>query len=150
MHDAFDTVTKMRHVEVDQQSDFVTTKLEISQHLRDVKREQLFNGLQFDDDAVFDEKVYAVARVDLNVVVKDGQPELMIETDAILLQLISKTSIVGALQAAGAQSCVHLHRRAQNLLCDLFVQHLVNNLRFLHSSVVESLRTEAELQSSVL
>ena len=89
----------------------------------------------------FSTRVDAVPGVDLDVVIKDRQSHLMIEADAILPQLISKARVVGTLQTADAKRRVNLHRRAKNLLCDLFVKHLAKNLRFLLSSVVESVRT---------
>jgi hypothetical protein len=45
---------------------------------------------------------------------------------------------------------MNFHRRSQDLLGDCFVQHGVGNLRFLHSSVVESLEQDPALQPPVL
>ena len=68
-----------------------------------MQRKQLFDRLQFDDNAILDKKVDAVPCVDLDVVVNDRQPHLMIEADAILPQLISKTRVARAFQTARAQ-----------------------------------------------
>jgi len=46
----------MRHIEVDDVSNRPATELEVGKHLRRVQREKLFDRLQFDNDAILDEK----------------------------------------------------------------------------------------------
>ena len=52
-----DTLFQMRHVEVDDESNRPATELEVGKHLRRVQREKLFDRLQFDNDAILDEKI---------------------------------------------------------------------------------------------
>src|SRR5258708_6034585 len=114
------------------------TEFQVRQDLSEMKGKQFLHCLQFDDDAVFDQKIDPVSRVDLNALIYNGKSDLMLKRDTIQPELVAEASIVGALQAAGTERGVHVHRRAKNLFRDRFVQHEKCYLRVLRSSVVDS------------
>ncbi len=98
--------------------------------------EQFLHRFQFDDNAIFNQEIDAVPSLDLNVVVNHWQPDLMIEVNAILVQLITEARVIRAFEAAGSQRCVDLQRRGE-FLSDRFVKQK-RGLRFLSSPEVES------------
>ena len=135
----------MRNVEVNEQSNFMITEFEVGQNLSEMEGKQFLHCFQFDDDAVFDQEVDSIARVNLNPVVDDWESCLMLESDTVLRKLITQTRIVRAFKASRADCRVHFHRCSENPCCDHFVKHEDLDLRVLLSSVVESF-----LQSPVL
>src|SRR5665213_1772894 len=140
----------MWHVEINEQPDLMITEPQIGQDLRHMEGKQLFHCFQFKDDAVFDQKIDSVARVDLDAGIDHRESYLVAEGDAIFLELIAQTRVVSAFQAACANASVHSHRRAKNLLRNRIVQHRCEFLRVPRSSVVESYRMSSCVQSPVL
>jgi len=140
----------MRHIEINQQADLMITELQVRRNLSEMQRVQFFHRLQLNDDAFSDKEIDSIPRIDLNPVIYHRQPQLMVEFNAIFCELIPQARVVRALEASCAQSGVHFHGSAQNLLGDLFVKHDVCP-PFLLSSVVESFSmVESVLQSPVL
>ena len=140
----------MRNVEVNEQSKLISTQFQVRENLREVQRQQFFDGLQLDDDAVFDDEVYSVGRVQLNALIDDWQSHLMPECQSIFRELIAQTGIVRAFQAAGAERSVHGHRSAENSFCNCDVQtHVFSSVSSV-SSVVESLDVMSVVQAPVL
>jgi hypothetical protein len=63
----------MWNIEVDQQTHRKSTELEICQDLRNMQGQQPFHCFEFDDDAVFDQKVDSISSFDLDAFVKTGR-----------------------------------------------------------------------------
>ena len=59
-------MTQMLNVEVDQEGNTATTQPQVRNDLRGMEGKQLLNRLELDDDAVFDEKIDSVPRIELN------------------------------------------------------------------------------------
>jgi len=153
VHDTSNSVTQVRHVEVYEQPHFMSAEFQIRQDLRHMKREQFLNSLQFQDDAIFDQEIDAVPSIDANAVVHDWHPDLMVETHAILSQLIANTCVIGAFETPRSQGRMNFDGGRQNPVRDLLVKHKRDSLPFLHSSVVEIFchgEIEEWLQSPVL
>jgi hypothetical protein len=108
VHNPSNTVTQVGDIEVDQQADTVTTESEIGHHLCVVERVQFFHGLQFDDDAVFDEEIDPVSRIDPDVAVADWKSYLMFESQSIHTKLVSEAGVIRAFEAAGSNDSVNL------------------------------------------
>ena len=105
-----DAVAQVRHVEVNQQADFMITELQIRQNLRQVERMQFFHCFQLDDYASFNNEVDSIAGIDLNALMNDRQSDLMLKGHAIFRQLISQASVVSALETACSESGVQTAR----------------------------------------
>ena len=132
----------MRNVEVNEQSDFMITELQVGQDLSEMKGKQFLHCLQFDDDAVFDKEVDPVSRIYSNALIYDRKPHLMFKSNTVQPELVAKASIVRTFQTAGAECGVDLHRRTKNLFRDRIVQHKKYYLRVLLTSVVDSFRMQ--------
>ena len=128
----------------------MTTQFQVGQNLRQMERMQFFNRLQFNDDAVFDKKVYAVPGIDLNTVVDHRKSRLVLERDSIFCQLIAETRVVRAFKAACAKRGVNLESGAENLLRDRSVQaQIVTSASSVPSVVASSVAASFDLQAAV-
>ena len=148
--DTANAVAKMRNVEVDQQANLVATQLQVGQNLRKVQRKQFFNCFDFDDDAVFDNKVDAIGGIQLNTLIDDRKPNLMRENYSILSELIAETRIVRALEAASSNSGMDFEGGAKNPFRDRSVQRQLFVSVSSVSSAVASLVSDFRMQSPVL
>jgi hypothetical protein len=137
IHDATNTLAQVGYVEVDQQADLATTQLQIRKQLGSVEWEQFFNCLDLDDDAVFDEKIHAITRIELYSLVNNRKPHLVPEMQAVDSELIVKARLVGAFKHSRTQCGVNFHSGMQNSLSDRFMEHQVFTSVSFVSSVVE-------------
>ena len=147
----------MRNVDVNDQSQLKAAEFQIGENLCEVQRLQSLHCFEFHDNAVFDNEVDSVRRVQLDSLISDGQPHLMPERQSVLRELITPARVVRAFKAARPEGGVHLHRRAQNPFRDRNVQNHTYSSVSSVSSVVERfvaerfvVDTEARLQSPVL
>jgi hypothetical protein len=133
----------MGNVEIDQETDLATTQLQIRKQLGSVERQQFFNCLDLDNDAVFDKKVDAISGLEVDSLINDRQPDLVFEMHAVDSELIVKTRLIGAFEQSCTQRGVHLHRRGENSFGDRFMEHQVFTSASSASSVVESFGVQA-------
>jgi len=113
----------VRDVEINKQPDVVATELQIGHNLGEMKRKQCFHGLKFDDDAVFDEKVDAISRIQRHILIRDRKPDLMRELQSIDTKLVGEASVVGAFEAACAESAMDFEGGRDDLFCQRVIDH---------------------------
>jgi hypothetical protein len=105
----------MGNVEVDEEPDFRATEFQVRQDLRFVDRQQLGDGLHFDDDAAFDEEIDSVACVNRHFIVDDRKQCLGFDGEPGVLKLVCQTHPVGPLQKTWTQTGVHAIGESQDL-----------------------------------
>jgi hypothetical protein len=127
-------------VEVDEQSDAVPTEFEIRHQLSQMERQQFLHCLQFDDDAIFDEKVDAISSVESYVLINDRKFYLMTEFKSVGAKLIGETRLVSAFQTSRAESTVDFDGCRDDLFCQRVVDHRRNASASPASSAVACLQ----------
>src|SRR5215831_5809790 len=112
-----------------------------------MEREQFLDGFKFHHDTVFNDEIDAVRTFELDALIDDRQTNLMSEFQTLFGKLISKTRVVGAFEAPGAERGVHFHRCAENSFSDRYGQPQDFSSASSVSSVVESQEQDPALQS---
>src|SRR6185312_2934655 len=107
----------------------------------------LFESLDLHDDAVMDEQIEAVARLDLDSVIYDRQRKLPLEGQTRLAQFVSETGLVDALEQAWPQRSMNRQGAAQDPLADLVLVHLCALCAFSAPSVMGSQRSTLDRSS---
>ena len=74
-----DPLLHPRHIEIKQQPDLDPAQLEIGQKLSLMNRQNFFDRLQLDDDAVLNQKIQPITRIDLHAVVNNRQDGLRLD-----------------------------------------------------------------------
>ena len=115
-------MSQVWNIEVDQQSHRTCAELEIRQNLRQVNRQQFFNCLNLDDDAVFNQKVDAVSAFDGDTLIEDRQTDLAFKTQSISGELVLQARTVRTLKKAGAKGSMNLDRRVDYSLGYVIVE----------------------------
>ncbi len=92
---AHDAVLQRGHVEVDQEADSQPGELQVREELRLVDELDLFHCLELEQHGVFDNHVGTEATTEREVFVQDRDPDLFFMRDALLLELVAKTLLVG-------------------------------------------------------
>jgi len=123
VHDATDSLTKMRHIEVDQEANRMATQFEVGEQLSEMQGKQFFNRLQFNDDAVFDKVVDPIASLEADAAVCDRQTDLVLKMQSVHVELVMKTGVVGALQQTSAERGVNLHCSLEDSFCEVLMEH---------------------------
>jgi len=59
-----------------------------------MNRQNSFNGLQLEDNLLFNDEVDSVATVQLHIFVDDGQFDLLPKTEAVEFQFVTQTSLI--------------------------------------------------------
>jgi hypothetical protein len=93
------------------------------QNLHHGGEEEFFHRLEPDDHAVFDEEIDSIARINLDPVVQNWKPQLVLECNPILSQLIAKARVVSAFETSSSERRMDFHRSAKNPFRDRIVQH---------------------------
>jgi len=68
--------------------------------------EELINAFVFDDDAVFDEHIHAVADIKLQPIIFNRLDDLAFDGQTAFSELIRKAGLVGGFKQAGAEGFV--------------------------------------------
>ena len=71
-----DAILQMRNIEVYKQTERFATELKVRKNLRLMYRRDGIDRLQFNNHEILDEKIDAIAEVQLHVVMKDRQASL--------------------------------------------------------------------------
>ena len=127
----------------------MTTELQVSEDLSQMKWQQFLHGLKFDKYAILDDEVDSIGSFELDTVIDDRKPNLMREADAIVSQLIAETSVVSALETASSQRAVNFERGTKNPFRDRSVQTQFFISVSSVSSVVASCMTPSRMQPPV-
>jgi len=141
--DTPDSVTEVGNIEVDEQAELMVTQFQVRQNLRKMERKQFLHCFEFNDDAILDNEVDAISRIELDVVIDDRKSHLMCEGDAIFGELIAEARIVCALKATSSKGGVHFESGSENPLRDRSVQAQSISSVSSVSSVVASVPVQA-------
>ena len=135
--DTTNSVPQVRNIEVDKQSELITTEFQVSQNLSEMERQKFLHSFKLQDHAVFDHEVDAICGIELNALINDRKSHLMPESNAILCQLIAKTRVVRAFKASSAERCMYLQCGSEHLLRDRSVQaQLMSSVSSVVASVI--------------
>jgi len=93
-----DSLTQVRDVEVNEQSDPLATQFEVGEQLCLVDRKDGLKRFHFDDHLVFDKQVDAIAELDDKAIVFDRKGFLRFEGDAEALQFVTKARSIRTFQ----------------------------------------------------
>jgi len=102
-NNTLDAVTDPRDVEVDQESEAMACQFEVRQNLRLVNRQQLLNGLQFNEQAVLDQQVEPQPSVQMNGAVHDRKAHLALNGKPSLPDLMRQTHFIHTFEQPGPQ-----------------------------------------------
>lgn len=99
--DSGDAVLQQFDIEVDEQAQTLITEFQVRKQLGLMNLGNNLYRLKFNDDAVLDEKVEAIAGVDSKPVVDQRQLELSNNAVSTLPQLVFQASLVRGLKQTG-------------------------------------------------
>jgi len=105
-------------VEVNQQAHLTTRKSQVGEQLSLMNWSQAINGLNLYNDRFFDEKVQAVATIQLHLSIDHGQWLLLLYLQAAFYKFKSQTGLVGGLQQSRSQIAMYLNSGTDNALRD--------------------------------
>src|SRR6185437_11243545 len=87
---------------------------EVGQHLRFMHRQQVFDGLDLDDDGMLDHDVGAVAARQTNALVNQRERDLPPECQPTLLKPPTKAFLIHLFQQPRPQHTMNLYRQSDN------------------------------------
>jgi hypothetical protein len=96
-------------MEINQQADPDAAQPHVRQKLCLMNWMDRLDALHFDDNQIFNDEVDPVAQLDSFTVENHWQTDLAPDRKSAFPKLMSKTSLVGALQESGTQYGVHMH-----------------------------------------
>ncbi len=111
---AFDPILDSLDVEVDQETESVSGKLQVGEHLRGVYRLQAVDRLEFDDNEIVNNQIEPQSGFESFSFINHRQGDLPSNAHAGVPQLILETDLVDTLQQSRPQSGVHGERRVHN------------------------------------
>ena len=97
-------------MEIDQQTYVAAAQADVGKQLRLVDGINGFDALDFDDDEVFDDQIDAIAQIDALSVIDYGESYLPRNGETLFAKFVGQAGFVGALEEAGAQLRMNLHR----------------------------------------
>ena len=107
--EASDAFAQKGDVEIDQEAELPICKTQVGEQLCAVYRKDGADGFQFHDDCIFDDKIDAIAAVDLNPLVAQREIQLSLNVKTFALQLVHETSLVRRFEQSGTKLGVHAH-----------------------------------------
>ena len=113
----------MRDVEIQQIAKFEAAKAEIAQKLSSMHGKDGFDGLKLNDNQISDEKVNAVAVIDGQGFVSNGNRHLSPARHALLFDFVEQARFIGTLKQTGAERGVHPHCCTDNRRPDIVFVH---------------------------
>ncbi len=113
----------MHNVEVNQETHVAGGESQVSEQLGHMEWQYLLDGLQFDDDAVFDEKIDSVAAFKLSVTVDDWQPDLVLELQTGEAKFVFEAGMISALKKTRTQRGVDFDCCADDSVGDVVMHH---------------------------
>jgi hypothetical protein len=100
-----DSVSHVRHIEVQKKPELVTGQFEIGQELGAMNGQYPLDAFELDDEATFDDEIHPVCRRQLDTFVHDGQMNLMLELRAGLRQFVVEAGVARAFEHACPEGC---------------------------------------------
>lgn len=97
-------------VEVQEQPERMTTEFQVREQLRTVDRKHSLDALDFEDEALFDDKVHAICGFQLDTLVDNREPDLLLDVEAGLDHRVMQACVAGAFEDTGAERAVNIHR----------------------------------------
>ena len=103
-------IAKVKDVEIDDQPKLPFGEFEVGSELGKVKRKDLRNRLDFNDDPVFDEQVEPKATVEIHAFKVQGDFLLLCEIQLVLRKGPAQTRLIRTLEQTGAQRGMNSQR----------------------------------------
>jgi hypothetical protein len=103
-------------MEVDEKASLDSGQAQVGDHLRFMHRQQAFDGLDLQNETVFDEEVEAVPASQLDPLVLHGYRLLAFEPESSKAELMRQQLLVGRLEQSRPDRAVHLDTRTYHLL----------------------------------
>jgi len=116
---AFDSVSQLGDMEVNEQSDSDTAQPHVRHQLRLMNRMDRLDAFHLDNDEGLDDQVDPVSQLDPFVVVNHRQPDLAGDSQAAFAQFMSKASLISALQQPRSEQRMNSHRTGNDCTADL-------------------------------
>jgi hypothetical protein len=117
---AFDSISQVRDVEVDQQSDADATQAHVREKLSLMHRMNYLDAFHFNNYQILDDQIDPVSKFNVLSLVYHRQADLTGYIEAALLKFMRKTALIGTFQQARPQHGVNVHcrrdDRARNLI----------------------------------
>ena len=120
-HHPNNALAEVNDVEVQKQTDLQSAQSQVRQQLCSTEWDDLFDSLQFENDALFHEEVETISGIEMKALVRDWQFDLCFESERRRLHLVLETCAVRALQKSGPKLGVDLDRRANDPFGELSV-----------------------------
>ena len=109
-----DSVSHVRHIEVQKEPELVTGQFEIGQELGAMNRQYPLDAFELNDEATLDDEIHPVCRGQLDTFVHDRQMHLMFESKTGFRQLVVEARIIGALEHSGTEGAVNPKGRSDD------------------------------------
>jgi len=106
------------NVEIDEQTLLKPRDPEVGQDLRAVKRVNLVDRLQFDEQNAADDEVRTKAHTSILAFIHQRQLDLSLERQIVLCELSRHARLVGRLEKARPKGTMNADGRANDLLCE--------------------------------
>jgi hypothetical protein len=103
----------------------VADEFEVREQLCVVRRDHLFDGLEFDDDPRLDQQIQSIAGIDLDSFIPDWQRHLSVNVQSSLAQLVGQTRLIGRLQQTRSQLGMNFHGGVDDLSGDVIQFHFL-------------------------
>ena len=92
-----------RSIEVDQQAKPFVGEAKVGEELLPVHGQVLFDGLQFDDDCILDDKVGAEALLEFNAIVTDWHRHLAADPQATAFETVTEEDFIDGFEESGSE-----------------------------------------------
>ena len=111
-----DRLTQRVHVEIEEQPELKLARPQIREDLRRVKKSQLFDGFQLDNEPLGHEQIETRLR-DEDTLVVDRERHLALKRNTPLRELDGHRLLVDVLEETWAELSVNLDGRADDRMC---------------------------------
>ena len=98
IHHSCDAVTHVRDIEIQEISKLEPTEAQIAEELAPVNWQDRLDGLQFHDDPIIHQEVDSVSILNSELLVPDGNRNLISNLQTLIRQLMRETKLIGALE----------------------------------------------------
>jgi hypothetical protein len=110
-----DAILQGQRLGVEQQTEPASTEPQVGEKLRLVQRQELLDGLQFENHRMIDDDVCPTAAVDKGAAIVQRQIDLPRPGDRVPIESMAHAAFVGAFQQPRSEPAVHTHRQAEDL-----------------------------------
>ena len=115
VHHTLDPVAQVKDMEVDKQANGSAAQSQIGEQLGFVHRGRSGHRFYLDNDDVLHQQIDAVTGINVDTLIRDRQRDFSLVPEAPEIQFSTKARAIGAFQEASTESCVNVHRRADDV-----------------------------------